>query len=136
MGFGEKPVIELTGTSGSGGDGGLKTFSIDIKDANKSAEVIGIDQLALKTNYLRGQSDQWITDASNYSKVKYVNVIKGVDAVYYGNEGRLEYDFVVHPGASPKSIQVGFNGTDNVTLAEDGGLWLHLGEKKLKQLNS
>jgi hypothetical protein len=42
----------------------------------------------------------------NYAKVKYANVYPGVDLVYYGNQGKLEYDFVVQPGADPRSIQL------------------------------
>jgi len=37
----------------------------------------------------------------NYAKVKYANVYPGVDLVYYGNQGKLEYDFVVQPGRPP-----------------------------------
>ena len=40
----------------------------------------------------------------NYAKVKYANVYPGVDLVYYGNQGKLEYDFVVSPGANPGRI--------------------------------
>jgi hypothetical protein len=40
----------------------------------------------------------------NYAKVKYANVYPGVDLVYYGNQGKLEYDFVVQPDAEPNQI--------------------------------
>lgn len=137
--FGEMPVIELldgieSDTNQVDNKAKPLTFGIDIQGANKSSKVVGVDQLILKTNYIHGQAGQWITDANNYAKVKYLNVLDGIDAVYYGNQGRLEYDFVVKPGIDYKQIQVGFNGADNVSIAEDGGLWIHLGDKKLKQL--
>ena len=47
---------------------------------------------------------KWRTNMHNYAKVKYANVYPGVDLVYYGNQGKLEYDFVVQPGAAPHSI--------------------------------
>ena len=47
---------------------------------------------------------KWHTNVPNYAKVKYANVYPGVDLVYYGNQGQLEYDFVVHPGADPRQI--------------------------------
>ena len=37
----------------------------------------------------------------HYSRVRYRGVYDGVDLVYHSQEGQLEYDFVVAPGASP-----------------------------------
>jgi hypothetical protein len=36
--------------------------------------------------------------------VRYREVYSGIDLVYYGTEGQLEYDFVVEPGADPNQI--------------------------------
>lgn len=32
----------------------------------------------------------------------------GIDLTYYGNQGVLEYDFTVAPGADPKAIRLRF----------------------------
>jgi len=50
--------------------------------------------------------------------------------LWYGNQRRLEYDFVVALGAAPKQIQVAYEGVDSVGLEEDGELVLRtvLGE--------
>ena len=48
---------------------------------------------------------------AGYAKVKYEGVYPGIDLVYYGNqEGRLEYDFIVAPGADPDQIAVSVEG--------------------------
>ena len=73
--------------------------------ANRDARVTGLDELPGKSNYFLGNDPkQWRTNVPNYAKVAYKNVYPGVDLVYYGNQGRLEYDFVVAPGADPKAI--------------------------------
>jgi hypothetical protein len=36
--------------------------------------------------------------------VRYAGVYPGIDLIYYGNRGQLEWDFVVAPGADPKKI--------------------------------
>jgi len=42
-----------------------------------------------------------------FAKVNYQNVYPGVDLVYYGSQGgQLEYDFVLAPGADPRSYPV------------------------------
>jgi hypothetical protein len=43
--------------------------------------------------------------------VQYQGIYPGVDLVYYGNEGQLEYDFIVAPGADPKVISLAVDST-------------------------
>jgi hypothetical protein len=42
--------------------------------------------------------------------VRYQNVYPGIDLVYYGHQGELEYDFVVASGASPTTIRLAVTG--------------------------
>jgi Beta-propeller repeat/Abnormal spindle-like microcephaly-assoc'd, ASPM-SPD-2-Hydin len=75
--------------------------------ANPNPKIVGMDELPGKSNYFIGNDPKkWRTNVPNYAKVKYANVYPGVDLVYYGNQGQLEYDFVVQPGADPRSIQL------------------------------
>jgi hypothetical protein len=85
--------------------------------ANPDVSAEGTDELLGKSNYFIG-SDRanWHTDIPNYSKVRYHNVYPGVDLVYYGNQGRLEYDFVVVPGADPGQIALSFKGAKRMRI--------------------
>jgi len=75
--------------------------------ANPHAKVIGLEELPGKSNYFTGNDPKkWRTDVPTYAKVKYRDVYPGVDLIYYGNHGQLEYDFVVAPGADPGQIVV------------------------------
>ena len=75
--------------------------------ANPQAKVSGLDELPGKSNYFVGNDPKkWRTNVANYAKVKYKDVYPGVDLVYYGNQGKLEYDFVVQPGADPSQIML------------------------------
>jgi uncharacterized repeat protein (TIGR01451 family) len=75
------------------------------------ATASGLDQLPGKANYFRGHDpSQWHTNIPTFQKVKYAAVYPGVDLVYYGNQGRLEHDFIVAPGADPAQIVFGFEG--------------------------
>lgn len=68
--------------------------------------VKGVDELPSKSNFFIGNDPKkWQTNLSNYAKVKYADVYPGVDLIYYGNQGKLEYDFVVAPGADPNVIR-------------------------------
>ena len=83
--------------------------------ANPNPKIVGMDELPGKSNYFIGNDPKkWRTNVPNYAKVKYANVYPGVDLVYYGNQGKLEYDFVVSPGADPNSIQLAINSGEQV----------------------
>src|SRR5439155_2864250 len=57
----------------------------------------------------------------------------GVDLVYYGNQRRLEYDFVVRPGADPARIVLGFQGPDRLEVDAEGDLVLHTAAGPVRQ---
>jgi hypothetical protein len=58
--------------------------------------------------------------------VKYAGVYPGVDLVFYGNQRRLEYDFIVAPGADPKAIAFKVDGTRKMRVNPRGDLVLSL----------
>ena len=94
--------------------------------ANPEARAAAAEPLPGKVNYLTGSDpSRWHTGIPTYAKASYRDVYRGVDVVYYGNERQLEYDFVVHPGASPAAIGLRFDGADRVEIATDGELVLH-----------
>ena len=87
-----------------------------------SAESAGQEELSSKTNYFIGNdASKWQSDVSNYGKVKFEKVYDGVDLVYYGNQRRLEYDFVVAPNADANQIRLNFKGAKSVKLDEKSG---------------
>ena len=96
--------------------------------ANPAAKVTGLAELPGKSNYFIGNNPKkWRSNVPNYAKVKYTSVYPGVDLVYYGNQGQLEYDFVVQPGADPRQIQldvgtgVRIDGSGDLVVNTDGG---------------
>jgi uncharacterized repeat protein (TIGR01451 family) len=103
------------------------TVRLQLIGANRWAEAKGVDPLPGKSNYFAGSDPaKWHTDVPTYTKVRYTNVYPGIDLIYYGNqEGRLEHDFVVAPGADPNAIAIGWRDSDGVVPDQDGGLILH-----------
>jgi len=63
-------------------------------------------------------------------------VYPGVDLVYYGNPGQLEYDFVVAPGADPAVIRlafdVGTHGRPPLQIDAQGDLVLQNGGGEIR----
>ncbi|HEY6292368.1 MAG TPA: choice-of-anchor D domain-containing protein [Terriglobia bacterium] len=95
--------------------------------ANLNAPATGTDELPGRTNYFIGNDPaKWRTQVPSYAKVKYREVYPGVDLVYYGNQGELEYDFVVAPGANPSRIVLDV-GAAPLHLAANGELAVGVG---------
>lgn len=64
-----------------------------------------------RANYLRGRDPRrWVRDLPLYSRLVCRELYPGVDAVFYGEDDRLEYDLIVHPGADPSRIRLEFDG--------------------------
>jgi len=104
--------------------------------ANLQPSVLGTAQLPGRVNYLLGDNPRrWRVGLPTFSKVLYREVYKGIDLAYYGSQGRLEYDFVVRPGADPNSIALRFAGAEHLNLTSRGDLLLRLngGELRLQK---
>ena len=101
-----------------------------LEDANPSPEVVGTEQLPGKSNYLIGNDpSRWHRNVPQFARVRYRDAYPGVDLVYYGRQGRLEYDFEVRPGADPALVSLRFEtsakpGTQNLRLDAEGDLLL------------
>src|SRR6266850_2206770 len=96
--------------------------------------VSGLDELPGKANYFIGKDPaKWRTNVPTYAKVRYHEVYPGIDLVYYGNQRRLEYDFLVAPGADPNGIVIGFQGAERLEIDAQGELVLHVAGDVIRQ---
>jgi Beta-propeller repeat len=96
---------------------------LGLDGANTAASVGGVEKLAGRVNYFIGNDPRnWYTDVPSFARVKYTAVYPGVDLVFYGNQRQLEYDFVVSPGADPKSIALRVGGGSGMCLDAQGNL--------------
>ncbi|MGA7731551.1 MAG: SBBP repeat-containing protein, partial [Chloroflexia bacterium] len=88
-------------------------------------QVVGLEELRGKSNYFIGSDpEKWRTDVPLYARVQYKAIYPGIDLVYYGNQGELEYDFVVGAGADPAQIRLSFDGAQKIRTDANGDLVL------------
>jgi uncharacterized protein (TIGR03437 family) len=106
-------------------------FRMELRGADHGAQVTGADKLAGVANYYVGNDPRkWRSGITTYGKVKYQGIYPGIDAVFYGNQRQLEYDFVVAPGADPKQISLGLTGA-KPSLDAGGNVVLKLADGDL-----
>jgi hypothetical protein len=56
------------------------------------APLSALEPLDSRVNYLVGDRALWRTDIPEYGRVQRTGIYPGIDLVYYGKEGQLEYD--------------------------------------------
>lgn len=111
-----------------------KVLRIKLLGAERRSDISGLDELPGKLNYFIGNnSRKWRRDIPAYSKVRYSNVYPGIDLVYHGQQGQLEYDFVIAPGRSPARIKMAFKGMESIHLEPDGTLVLRTSGGDVRQ---
>ena len=104
---------------------------MEMVGAQAQPHVTGEGPLPGKANYFVGSdTSKWLNDIPTYEKVHYDSVYPGINLVYYGNQGQLEYDFIVEPGADPNDIALSFTGAGKPTITDNGELEIGLGQAK------
>ncbi len=100
-------------------------IQIRLVGALSNPAVIGEDPQPGRMNYFIGNdARKWRRNVPTYGQVRYKNIYRGIDLVYYGNHEQLEYDFAIAPKADPRQIRFEITGASNVQVAADGSLAL------------
>ncbi len=96
---------------------GISSVTMKLVGASSAVEPAGDVQLPGKSHYLIGNDPaKWHRDIPQFARVRYRGVYPGIDLVYYGNHGQLEYDFEVAPGGDPTRVALNFKGSQNQEL--------------------
>jgi hypothetical protein len=95
------------------------------RGANPAPVIRASNPLPGRSHYLVGRDrSRWRTNVDHFAKVEYQQLYPGIDLVFYGTDGLLEYDFVVAPGADPRRIELEFDGVDRLSVDRNGDLLL------------
>jgi len=104
---------------------GLREEQLRIRfvGAEAKAPSVGLVALPGKVNYFVGDDPtRWLRDISTYGRVRYNRMYPGVDIIWYGKQGQLEYDLDLEPGADASRIAMRFEGARKLALEANGDL--------------
>ncbi len=86
---------------------GSKDVRLSFEGSNPGAHIQGAQLLNSTTNlYFGNDRSKWRHAVPNFGRLKVPGLYRGIDLVYYGNGGELEYDLTVNPGADPQRIRL------------------------------
>ena len=117
----------------AGEDGQARTVNMSIENGNAEAAVRPSDKLPVRTNYLVGPRDRWRTSVDLYGRLRYEDVLPGIDIEYRPWGDQLEFDFILRQGADPGDIVLRYRGQDGLSIDRDGSLVVKAGGGELVQ---
>jgi uncharacterized protein (TIGR03437 family) len=124
----------LTGADAVVGLQGGTSLRMRMVGARRGVRGEGLEPLDGTSNYLRGRDpSRWRTGVPHFAKVRYREVLPGIDLVYHGTQGELEYDFVVAPGADPGRVRLRFVGAAGMRVDDEGNLVLKTRAGEVRQ---
>jgi len=94
-----------------------------LRDANPKAEVVPLDPAESRVNLFLGADPAgWRTDIPCFRAVLFKQVYPGIDLKVYGVAERIEYDWILAPGADPGRIRFEYESIRDTALDVDGNL--------------
>jgi uncharacterized protein (TIGR03437 family) len=105
--------------------------SLHFSGASSEPRITPLDPLQERHNYFHGTVSQ--TDVPTYDRVRYSELYRGIDCVFYGDQKGLEFDFEVAAGADPNKIRLRWSDTKGVHLDADGELVIETASGELRQ---
>ena len=126
---GASATFALPVTSGQDAGTATNVLKLDFVGGNPDATLSGQGQLPSTSNYFSGLDGTPLFDyVPNFSQVVVHNVYPGIDVAFFGTDSRtLEYDFILHPGASPSAIDLNWEGVTGLSTDAQGNLDLATG---------
>ncbi len=82
----------------------------------------GVSPTGAMISYFQGRPEEWKAGLPAYSGIIYRDLWPGIDLVYKGLKNKLKYEFIVHPGADPRSIELAWRGAEAIRVDGDGRL--------------
>jgi Beta-propeller repeat len=94
--------------------------------ANPRPAITGRTPQSGRVNYLIGNDPaRWHTNLATYGEVVYRDLWPSIDLLFRSENGKLEYEFLVKPGARVQDIRLAYHGADKLSVDHDGELVVH-----------
>ena len=112
---------------------GNSTVRMQLKGAAPSIGQALDPQQGVSSYFTGNKPANWQAGVPHYGRVRFPGVYPGIDVVYYGAGGHLEYDFVVAPGADPNQIRLQYEGMRSLAVGPEGDLLISTQGGEIRQ---
>jgi len=109
---------------------GKQQLRLQFEGASRTTQLQGAMKRKSTSTVMHGNDrSAWRSEIPNYGRLTASSLYQGIDLVYYGTAGELEYDLIVKPGADPRQVALRITGGD-AALDKDGNLVAGLIQKR------
>ena len=109
-------------------------YKVSFVGANKNPVILPDKPLPTYNNYFIGNNkSNWVGNCKIYNAVTYKNIYPNIDIRYYSTQGKLKYDFIVHPGGNPANIAMRYDGVNSLEVNNEQ-LIVHTSVGSVKEL--
>jgi len=92
----------------------------------------GEEPFSFKAHYFKGgKPSGWRPDVAAFGKARAKSLYPGIDLVFYGSGGELEFDFEISAGSDPSRIVLDWEGAASLVVAPSGDLVLKSSGREL-----
>lgn len=98
----------------------FKRVVMNLVGANIPSEVVAVGSSEDCLYFFSEAESRNAKKVQSFSKLIFKNVYQGIDWVVYSDDRGLKHDFIVHAGANPALIKMGYSGAEGVNLTKDG----------------
>ena len=128
-------VLELARPEGGGPSDGkpgwvpvppkIEVLKIGLSGANPRTKITGVGELPGRTaSFIGNDPSKWLRDIHSYGRVVYEDLYPGIDLAFYGTQGKMEFDFILKPGAKPEAVSLDISGASGLSVGPEGDLTL------------
>ncbi len=104
-------------TTGSG-----YRLDMTLPGSNRDARIRAEERAPGTFNCFLAQCPEGITGIREYRRLVYENIYDRIDFEILSVNGRVKYNFVVHPGGNVQNIRMKYDGATSTALLNDGNL--------------
>ena len=109
-------------------------LTLNFEGSSADATIAGEGKRAGRYNFFLGNDpSRWRRNVETFAGVLYRRLYDGIDMRVREEDGRLEYDLILVPGADLEKVVIRADGASRLDLADDGALILHKASGPLRQ---
>ena len=92
-------------------------YRMNFLRANEHSIIEGVQPLVKYLNYYIGNDPKkWASEVKQYEQIRYRQLYKGIDLLFYEHDHAYKYEFIVEVGANPDAIRMQYEGADKISL--------------------
>jgi hypothetical protein len=97
-------------------------MDLSLEGANAGVIPEGTNQAMERVNFYTPFATPEMRNIPTYNGIRYNNIYDNIDLVFMLREGRIKYEYVVHPGGDPCKIRMKYTGAQCLEMDSDGNL--------------